>query len=86
MRFGKFLPQQDVVQTVFDDYNNILRELTKDYKLFDVNLPSQWPEDVEESWEFCADGIHPNDAGYDLMANILYNTLRTTVVYPGQKN
>ncbi len=86
MRFGNFLPQQDVMQTVFDDYNNVLRELTTDYKSFYIDLPFQWPEDVEESWKFCADGIHPNDAGYDLMANVLYNTLRTTVVYPKQKN
>ncbi|MCP4274644.1 MAG: hypothetical protein GY781_22185, partial [Gammaproteobacteria bacterium] len=28
MRFGNFLPQQNVVQTIFNDYNNILRELT----------------------------------------------------------
>lgn len=86
MRFGNFLPQQDVVQAVFDDYNNTLRVLTKDYKSFYVDLPSKWPGDIEESWKFCADGIHPNDAGYDLMANILYNTLRTTVVHPRQKN
>ncbi len=86
MRFGNFLPQQDVVQAVFDDYNKILKKLTKDYKLFYVDLPSKWPGDIEVSWKFCADGIHPNDAGYDLMANILYNTLRTTVVHPRQKN
>jgi lysophospholipase L1-like esterase len=86
VRFGNFLPQQDAVQAVFNDYNNILRKLAKDYKYFYVDLPSQWPEDIEESWEFCADGIHPNDAGYDLVAAILHDTLRSTVLRPKQKN
>ncbi len=86
IRFGNFLPQQDVVQAVFNDYNNILRELTKGYKSFYVDLPSEWPGDVEESWKFCADGIHPNDAGYDLMTAILYDTLTSTVLHPRQQN
>jgi len=60
--------------------------LTKDYKYSYVDLPSQWPEDIEESWKFCADGIHPNDAGYDLVASILHDTLRSTVLRPKQKN
>jgi len=86
MRFGNFLPQQDVVQDVFNDYNNVLKELAYVFKLFYVDIPSQWPGDVEESWKFCADGIHPNNAGYDLMAEILYDTLQSTVVHPKQKN
>ena len=86
IRFGNFLPQQDDMQAVFNDYNNILRKLTKDYKYSYVDLPSQWPEDIEESWKFCADGIHPNDAGYDLVASILHDTLRSTVLRPKQKN
>ena len=86
IRFGNFLPQQDDMQAVFNDYNNILRKLTKDYKYFYVDLTSQWPEDIEVSWKFCADGIHPNDAGYDLMTEILYDALQPTVVLPEQKN
>ena len=84
IRFGNFLPQQDDMQAVFNDYNNILRKLTKDYKYSYVDLPSQWPEDIEVSWEFCADGIHPNDAGYDLMTEILYDALQPTAVHPNQ--
>jgi len=80
IRFGNFLPQQNVIQTVFNDYNNILRGLSKNYKFFYVDLTSHWPGDVEESWKFCADGIHPNDAGYDLMTEILYEALMSTVV------
>ena len=86
IRFGNFLPQQNVVQTVFNDYNSILMGLTKDYKFFYVDIPSQWPEDIEVGWKFCADGIHPNDAGYDLMTEILYDALQPTVVLPEQKN
>jgi len=80
IRFGNFLPQQNVTQTVFNDYNNILSGLSKNYKFFYVDLTSHWPGDVEESWKFCADGIHPNDAGYDLMTEILYEALMSTVV------
>jgi len=54
--------------------------LINEYKFSYVDLPSQWPEEVEESWKFCADGIHPNDAGYDLMTEILYEALMSTVV------
>jgi len=86
MKFGNFLPPQEDLQTVFNNYNNILEELAQDFKLYFVDLPSQWPEDVEESWQFYADGIHPNDAGYDLMAKILYDTLRSTVIHPKQKS
>ena len=84
IRFGNFLLQQDDMQAVFNDYNNILRKLTKDYKYFYVDLTSQWPEDIEVSWKFCADGIHPNDAGYDLMTEILYDALQPTAVHPEQ--
>ena len=86
IRFGDFLPQHDIVQDAFNDYNSILKRLTKEYKLSYVDLPSQWPEDVEESWKLCADGIHPNNAGYDLMTKILYKTLTSTVLSPKQKN
>ncbi len=86
IRFGNFLPQQDVVQSVFDDYNYILRGLTRNHKFFYVDLPSHWPGDVEESWKFCADGIHPNNAGYDLMTEILYDALTSTALSPKQRN
>jgi len=86
MRFGNFLPPQEVVQDVFNDYNNVLKELAYAFKLFYVDIPSQWSGDVEESWKFCADGIHPNNAGYNLMAEILYDALQSTVVHQEQKN
>ena len=86
MKFGNFLPPQKDLQTIFNDYNNILKELAQNFKLFYVDLPSQWPGDVEARWKFYADGIHPNDAGYDLMAESLYDTLRSTIAHPKQKN
>ncbi len=86
MRFGNFLPPQEVVQDVFNDYNNVLKELAYAFKLFYVDIPSQWPENVEGSWGYYADGIHPNNAGYDLMAEILYDALRSTIVHHKQKN
>jgi len=85
IRFGNFLPQQDIVEAVFNDYNNILRKLTEEYKFSYVDIPSQWPINVEESWKFCADGIHPNNEGYDLITEILYDALTSIVLYPEQK-
>ena len=86
MRFGNFLPQQEVVQAVVNDYNNVLKELAQDFGFLYVDIPSQWPLDVKRSWELYADGIHPNDAGYDLMASILYDTLRSTLLHSSQTN
>lgn len=86
MRFGNFLTPQADLQTVFTDYNDILKKLTQNFKFVYADVPAQWPGDVEESWKFYADGIHPNDAGYDLMAEILYDTLLSTVVHPKQRN
>ena len=81
MRFGTFLPKQKVVHAVFDNYNDVLKGLTQDFEFFYVDLPSHWPLDVKKSWELYADGIHPNDAGYDLITEIIYNTLRSSVIH-----
>ncbi len=86
IKFGNFLPPQEDLQTVFNNYNNILEKLAQDFKLLYVDLPSQWPGDVEARWKFYADGIHPSNAGYDLMAEILYDTLRSTIVHHKQEN
>ena len=86
MRFGNFLPLQEDLKTFFNNYNKVLKKLAQGFERYYVDLPSQWPEEIEESWEFYADGIHPNDAGYDLIATILYDTLRSTVLHPRQKN
>ena len=86
MRCGDFLPQQKAVQAVFNDYNNILKKLARDYRFFYIDLPAQWPEDVESSWKFYADGIHPNNGGYDLMTNTLYNALQSTVIHPNRED
>ncbi len=81
MRFENFLPSQKVIQNVFNAYNYVLKELVQHFKFFYVDIQSQWPEDTEESWRFYADGIHPNDAGYDLMTEIIYDTLRSAVIH-----
>ena len=85
MRFENFLPPQEDLQTIFTDYNNVLKKLAQNFKHFYVDIPSQCPGNVEESWKFYADGIHPNNAGYDFMTKILYDSLRSTVVHPRQK-
>jgi len=85
LRSGNFLSPQEDIQTIFNDYNNVLKKLAQDFEFFYVDLPSQWPEDVEASWRFYADGIHPNNAGYDLMTEILYDTLRSTAVQSFEK-
>ena len=84
-RSGNFLPPQEDLQTIFDDYNNVLKKLAQDFEFFYVDLPSQWPVDVEASWRFYADGIHPNNAGYDMMTDILYDALRSTAIQSFEK-
>ena len=73
---------QGFFDTQFGAYNAALRESAENFGYFYVDIPAQWPSDVEESWEFYADGLHPNDAGYDLMSEVLYAALRSTVVHP----
>jgi acyl-CoA thioesterase-1 len=75
---------QDFLDTQFAAYNDVLKELTREYGYFYVDIPSKWPGDVEESWELSADGIHPNDAGYDMMTDILYAFLTSTVSVESQ--
>lgn len=70
---------QEFLDTQFDEYNNVLKELAKKFGYFYVDIPSKWPSDVEESWELYAEGLHPNDAGYDKMTEVLYEVLLSTV-------
>ena len=74
------LPQQETLEGIYEEYNNVLKDLAQDYGYFYVDISSQWPKDVEGSWEFYADGIHPNNVGYDKMTEVLYRALRTKVI------
>jgi lysophospholipase L1-like esterase len=81
--FGWAVPQdQDFLDTQFKKYNDVLKDLTQKYGHFYVDIPGNWPRDIEGSWEFYADGIHINDAGYDKMADVLYQHLLSTVISP----
>jgi len=74
--------QQEFLDTQFEEYNNVLKDLVQKYRYFYVDIRSKWPKDIEGSWEFYSDGIHPNDAGNNKMMEILYAALRSTVVHP----
>ena len=76
------LPQQETLEGIYEEYNNVLKDLAQDFGYFYVDIPSQWPKEVEESLELYADGIHPSDAGYDKMAEVLYTALSSTVISP----
>lgn len=62
--------------------HNVLKDLAPKYGYVYVDIRSKWPKDIEGSWEFYSDGIHPNDAGNNKMTEILYAALRSTVVHP----
>ncbi len=47
MRFGEFLPQQEVVQAAFNNHNNIIKGLSQNFKLFYVDIPSQRRDELE---------------------------------------
>ena len=83
--YYEYVNAYENLQTTFNDYNNVLKKLAQDFEFFCVDLPSQWPGDVEASWRFYADGIHPNNAGYDMMTEILYDALRSTAVQSFEK-
>ena len=70
---------QQFLDTQFNQYNNVLKELAPKFGYFHVDVPSKWPSDIEESWELYAEGLHPNDAGYDRMTEVLYEVLLSTV-------
>ena len=81
--FGGIVHQnQDFLDTQFKKYNDVFKDLTQKYGYFYVDIPGNWPQDIEGSWEFYTEGLHPNDAGYDKMADILYQYLRSTVISP----
>ena len=70
------LPAQEVLAKAFDEYNGVVEELSAQFGYSYVDIPSQWPRDVETSWALSSDGIHPNDIGYDKMTEILYSAMK----------
>jgi lysophospholipase L1-like esterase len=81
--FGGIVYQtQDFLDAQFREYNDVLKELTSKYGYFYVDIPGNWPQDIEGSWEFYSEGLHPNDAGYDKMMEILYSVLLSAVLSP----
>lgn len=73
---------QETLDTKFKQYNEALKEVVKTFGYSYIDISSQWPGDTEARWELLADGLHPNDAGYDKMAELIYTALRDTVVHP----
>ena len=70
------MPEQEVLEKAFDEYNDVLEELSAQFGYSYVDIPSQWPRDVEASWALSSDGSHPNDIGYDKMTEIIYAAMR----------
>jgi lysophospholipase L1-like esterase len=65
--------EQDFFETQYPQYNDVLKKLAQTFGYFYIDIPSQWPNDLEACWELLADGVHPNDAGYDKMTEIIYS-------------
>jgi hypothetical protein len=86
MRFGNFFPLQEDLQFFLTIITTSLRSWHRTSSSFMLIYPSQLPGDVEMSCKFYADGIHPNNAGYDLVTEILYDSLWPTVTHPDKKN
>lgn len=73
------LPEQAILQQRWDAYNEVLRESAREHGGVYVDVPGAWPTDEEGSWALYADGIHPNDAGYDLLADLVERALAATL-------
>jgi lysophospholipase L1-like esterase len=65
------MPDQITVDQAYDDYNAMLAQSACDFGFTFIDIASHWPDDPNESWALYADGIHPNDKGYDLMAHVI---------------
>lgn len=70
------MPPQEELEEAFGAYNDIAQELSAQFGFSFVDIPSQWPRDVEASWELSIDGAHPNDIGYDKMTDYVLTAMR----------
>ena len=70
------MPEQEVLEKAFDEYNDVVKDLSAQFGYSYVDIPSRWPRDVEKSWALSSDGSHPNDIGYDKMTEYLLAAMR----------
>lgn len=67
--------EQEVLDDRFRQFNMAMETLAEEYEINFIDILSSWPEDEEERWALFADGMHSDDAGYDLMINIIYDAI-----------
>ena len=68
-------PEQEILETTFSLYDRILNETSKEFELSFVDIRSEWPQTIPESWMLLTDGIHPSTAGYTFLANIIFEKI-----------
>lgn len=67
--------EQEVLDDRFRKFNDILAMIAEKHGVNFVDILSHWPDDVEDQWQLSADGIHPDDDGYDLITTVVYNAI-----------
>ena len=67
--------EQEVVDDRYQRFNDTLESLAGENGIDFINILDSWPKDVEERWALSADGVHPDDDGYDLLTEIIYTAM-----------
>lgn len=77
------LPEQAELQRRFAAYNHTLAALAEARQLAWVDVAASWPEEEARAWALSADGIHPDDAGYALLAELVERAVTGTPCVAG---
>ncbi len=72
---------QEIFDSQFNAYNAVLKDLTESRGYYYLDIASIFSTISKESGrpgseEFYADGVHPNDAGYEAISKYIYRALR----------
>lgn len=58
-----------------ESYNSILTKLAIETGAYYIDIRQKFLEEINPERYICEDGIHPNDAGQKLIAQILYEKI-----------
>lgn len=66
---------QEVLDFRYQQFNNVLESVSIEYGIYFIDILTSWPEEEEARWALSADGLHPDDAGFKFMTDIIYDAI-----------